>query len=71
MYYKTFPIAALTVAILTSSSIAYAKNETTKPQAIPVTVESISTKEFVTTLDEVGKLMPLSQQNSRLVPPEN
>lgn len=56
MYYKTFPIAALTVAILTSSSIAYAKNETTKPQAIPVTVEPISTKEFVTTLDEVGKI---------------
>lgn len=56
MYYKTFPIAALTVAILTSSSIAYAQNGTTKPQAIPVTVEPISTKEFVTTLDEVGKI---------------
>ena len=56
MYYKTFPIAALTVAILTSSSVAYAKNETTKPQAIPVTVELISTKEFVTTLEEVGKI---------------
>lgn len=56
MYYKTFPIAALTAAILTSSSVAYAKNETTKPQAIPVTVELISTKEFVTTLEEVGKI---------------
>ncbi|PSU26214.1 efflux transporter periplasmic adaptor subunit [Photobacterium phosphoreum] len=56
MYYKTFPIAALTVAILTSSSVAYAQNETTKPQAIPVTVEPISTKEFITTLEEVGKI---------------
>ncbi|WP_235860120.1 biotin/lipoyl-binding protein [Photobacterium aquimaris] len=56
MYYKTFSIAALSVAILTSSSIASAQDEVKKPQPIPVTVEAISTKEFVTTLDEVGKI---------------
>lgn len=56
VYYKTFSIAALSVAILTSSSIASAQDEVKKPQPIPVTVEAISTKEFVTTLDEVGKI---------------
>lgn len=56
MYYKAFPTTALTIAILASSTMAYAQDENTAPQAIPVTVEPISTKEFVTTLDEVGKI---------------
>ncbi|EAR56296.1 hypothetical protein SKA34_20337 [Photobacterium sp. SKA34] len=40
---------------LTISNFAHAKDDE-KPQAVPVTVEPISTKEFVATLNEVGKI---------------
>lgn len=40
---------------LTISHFAHAKDDE-KPQAVPVTVEPISTKEFVATLNEVGKI---------------
>ncbi|PSV68700.1 efflux RND transporter periplasmic adaptor subunit [Photobacterium angustum] len=40
---------------LTLSNFAQAKDDE-KPQVVPVTVEPISTKEFVATLNEVGKI---------------
>ena len=55
MYYKKLSPLLLTFIALTISNFAQAKDDE-KQQAVPVTVESISTKEFVATLNEVGKI---------------
>ena len=55
MHYKNLPPLLLTLMALTLSNFAQAKDDE-KPQVVPVTVEPISTKEFVATLNEVGKI---------------
>lgn len=55
MHYKKLSPLLLTIITLASSTYALA-SDNEKSQAIPVTVEPISTKEFVATLNEVGKI---------------
>ncbi|EAS65181.1 hypothetical protein VAS14_05658 [Photobacterium angustum S14] len=55
MHYKKLYPLLLTIITLASSTYALA-SDNEKSQAIPVTVEPISTKEFVATLNEVGKI---------------
>lgn len=55
MHYKKLFPQLLTIITLASSTYALA-SDNEKKQAIPVTVEPISTKEFVATLNEVGKI---------------
>ncbi|PSV24125.1 MULTISPECIES: efflux RND transporter periplasmic adaptor subunit [unclassified Photobacterium] len=55
MHYKKLSPLLFTLMALTISNFAHAKDDE-KQQAVPVTVEPISTKEFVATLNEVGKI---------------
>lgn len=55
MHYKKLSPFLLTFITLTVSNLAHAKDDE-KPHAVPVTVEPISIKEFVATLNEVGKI---------------
>ncbi|PSU95953.1 efflux transporter periplasmic adaptor subunit [Photobacterium leiognathi subsp. mandapamensis] len=55
MHYKKLSPLLFTIMAFTATSYVQASDDE-QPQAVPVTVEPISTKEFVATLNEVGKI---------------